>query len=527
MILEKEVSLVANGYIVGYYRNKGYVVKTNDKFIVRVEDLQETSKFKILVQCDVCGKQKRLEYRRYLKSFNCGGYYACCSKCALEKARDTNLKIHGHIFPMQATREIWLENNIQKFGSKYPTQSQQVKDKTRITVEERYGVSNVSKVEEFKQNSRNTNMMKRGVPHHMKLQEFIDKIADTHHQNYGMYYTKTEEFRQIMSDSHNKRTTNFYHNILDNNDYEIISYKDLKFTINHNKCGYLFEIHRGQLYQRIHSFCEVCTHCYPISNHRSVKEQELINWISTSVGNIQYEVGNRIILNRKELDIYFEQENIAIEFNGLHWHSEHKKDSFYHLDKTINCLDKNIDLFHIFEDEWIFKQDIVKSIILKKLNLIEKVEIFEYSIKNVSIEDTLLFLSENYLSIVDIDIINNNIGLYVNNILISIICLNSDTCLIFCDKIFTCYTDSTKILFEHYLKTNSNLKITSLSEYRMFKSDSIYSDLGFVKGELQEPDYFWYKNINRYRHDDENIDLDKHSKIYGCGLQEWIYFGAK
>ena len=38
MILEKEVSITANGYIVGYYRNKGYVVKTNDKFIVRVED---------------------------------------------------------------------------------------------------------------------------------------------------------------------------------------------------------------------------------------------------------------------------------------------------------------------------------------------------------------------------------------------------------------------------------------------------------------------------------------------------------
>lgn len=243
----------------------------------------------------------------------------------------------------------------------------------------------------------------------------------------------------------------------------------------------------------------------------------------------KFEVGNRIILNRKELDIYVEQENIAIEFNGLHWHSEHKKDSFYHLDKTNNCLNKNIDLFHIFEDEWIFKQDIVKSIILRKLNLIEKIENYEYLIENVSVEDTMQFLSENHLSIVDVDISNNNIGLYVDNTLISIICLNNNNCLIFCDKIFTCYTDSTKILFEHYLKTktNINLNITSLSEYRMFKSDSIYSDLGFVKGELKEPDYFWYKNINRYRHDTENIDLNKHSKIYGCGLQEWIYLGAK
>ena len=38
-----------------------------------------------------------------------------------------------------------------------------------------------------------------------------------------------------------------------------------------------------------------------------------------------------------------------------------RKDKYYHLKKLEDCEEKGIRLIQIFEDEWIFKQEIVKS----------------------------------------------------------------------------------------------------------------------------------------------------------------------
>jgi len=75
--------------------------------------------------------------------------------------------------------------------------------------------------------------------------------------------------------------------------------------------------------------------------------------------NITYEVGNRSILNGKELDFYFPDHNFAIEFNGIYWHSEVSggKDKNYHYDKWKSCNDKNIYLMMIWEDDWKSKKE--------------------------------------------------------------------------------------------------------------------------------------------------------------------------
>ena len=69
---------------------------------------------------------------------------------------------------------------------------------------------------------------------------------------------------------------------------------------------------------------------------------------------------NRKILQGKELDIFIPSQNIAIEYNGLHWHSEAGgKDKHYHINKLNICNSKGVKLIHIFEDEFINKKQIV------------------------------------------------------------------------------------------------------------------------------------------------------------------------
>jgi very-short-patch-repair endonuclease len=66
-----------------------------------------------------------------------------------------------------------------------------------------------------------------------------------------------------------------------------------------------------------------------------------------------------------ELDEYIEEKKLAIELDGLYWHSdEAKPDPLYHLNKTEMCEKLGIRLIHIFDVEWILKNEIVKSRIM-------------------------------------------------------------------------------------------------------------------------------------------------------------------
>lgn len=65
-----------------------------------------------------------------------------------------------------------------------------------------------------------------------------------------------------------------------------------------------------------------------------------------------------------DLDLFLPERNIAIEINGVYSHCEVFKNKDYHLMKTQRCEAVGVRLIHIFEDEWVYRQDIVKSRLL-------------------------------------------------------------------------------------------------------------------------------------------------------------------
>lgn len=99
----------------------------------------------------------------------------------------------------------------------------------------------------------------------------------------------------------------------------------------------------------------------------SIYEDEICKLLDTY--NIKYTRKNRQIIKPKELDIYIPPKNIAIEFNGLYWHTTEYVDKNQHLEKTKMCEEKNIRLIHIFEDDWLLKRSICESIILSALGI--------------------------------------------------------------------------------------------------------------------------------------------------------------
>ena len=124
----------------------------------------------------------------------------------------------------------------------------------------------------------------------------------------------------------------------------------------------------------------------------SKSEDEIADFIKE--GGFTVTRNDRSILeNRHELDIYIPDRQLAIEFDGVFWHNEMNKPVNYHLNKTEECNKKGIKLIHIFEDEWLDKPNIWKSMLNNLLGLNEN-RIFarKCEIKEVSMEDSKTFL---------------------------------------------------------------------------------------------------------------------------------------
>src|SRR5574344_3074193 len=147
--------------------------------------------------------------------------------------------------------------------------------------------------------------------------------------------------------------------------------------------------------------------------HKKVSkvESDLFDWIPTQ----NKEHGNRAIISPLELDIYLPDINLAIEYDGIYWHSDLYKPRNYHLNKTLKCNEVNITLFHIFETDNI---EIWKSMISNKLKLNQRIYARKCTIKELEYKDVKEFLDNNHLQKSCTSKIN--LGLFYNSELVEV-----------------------------------------------------------------------------------------------------------
>lgn len=72
---------------------------------------------------------------------------------------------------------------------------------------------------------------------------------------------------------------------------------------------------------------------------------------------------------RMEVDIWIPSKKVAIEFNGLYWHSSKFKSSKYHANKYKAAKEAGIRLVQVWEDDWMLRPDIVKEHIRQVLGM--------------------------------------------------------------------------------------------------------------------------------------------------------------
>ena len=126
-------------------------------------------------------------------------------------------------------------------------------------------------------------------------------------------------------------------------------------------------------------------------------EKDIYNILCNYCNRI--DIHNRKVIKQLELDIYIPEKRIAIEINGSYWHSESRKDKYYHQNKTINCAKQGIRLIHIFEYEWIYEVTRTKmeSFIADLVQSKKQLQARKLKVKGVSNIDTRNFLNKYHL----------------------------------------------------------------------------------------------------------------------------------
>lgn len=516
----------------GYRTNENYLKLNNNDLYNKINDFTKINKLS-----NLSFKQKiwhfinNIKYKpkcycgtelKFKKSLSEGYGKYCSIPCT---NRDRN-----HINNVKIT-------NTKKYGGSTPFSSSNIKLKAKKTLLDKYGVDNIFKDIQY---IKDKTIKKHGISHISKLETTKNKREQTNIKSYGV---KTplliEEVRNKSEIIKLKKFVEKYKHL------KILKINGVEITIDCNKCGSPYTIDRSVLWHR-NLICEnPCTHCNPIKSGTSIMESEIKDFIN-SLG-FKFIETDRTILNGKEIDIYIPELKIAIEYNGLFWHSSKFVNKNYHLNKTETCSTNGIFLIHIFEDEWLFKKDIVKSRLKNILGLTEnKIYARKCQIKPVKTEEKTKFLIDNHIQAETGSKIN--LGLYYNDELISIMTFGNKRIILgykdtksnewellrFCNKLNTTVIGGASKLLNYFIKTYQPKEIISYAD-RRWSQGKLYLNLGFNFVKTSTPNYFYVINNRRehrfkFRKDvliregydsnltEEEIMLNRGiNRIYDCG----------
>lgn len=429
-------------------------------------------------------------------------------------------------------------------------------ERQKKTFNKKYSVDFYPQHKEFVEKQKKTKKLKYGDENYNNC----EKGKKTKLQKYG-----DENFNNLIKQKKTIKEKYGSENISQTNWYKKFvlkqlkdKYPDINIVDNENqiikifceKCNSSYDINKQLLYERYKRNYELCTICSPVGiKSRSEYEKE-INEFLISIG-IDTKVSYRGLPNKKEIDILIPEKNIGIEVNGVYWHNELYKNNDYHLNKQILCENENITLIQIFEDEWIYKKDIVKSILQNRVGK-TKNKIFsrKCEIKEITSKESKTFLDENHIQ----GNVNSKvrIGLFFEQELVSLMCFSKGRIIMggkedewemtrFCNKKEYNVIGSASKLLKVFEKKYKPKKIISYSDKRWFDG-KMYEKLGFKKISESKPNY-WYviNDLRQHRFNyrksilvSQGYDRNKTEKeimferkiyrIYDCGNIRWEYY---
>jgi hypothetical protein len=590
-ILKKAYNIGSLSSFLRNPKNIEYLEELNSNIPIEASEFSISEKMWYYInninQPQLCSCGKMLSYIG-LKN----GYRKTCGNkdCFVKARKETSIENWGVDNPSKSEeiRDKTSKTILEKYNGKHYMYDETIRDKFKSTMIENHGVEWSQQNVDIKNKSIetwNNNSNKEEIINNrneiLKSKNYVEinnKKELTKINKYGSIeeYKKDlsskikESFKQKELDIPNYRDninikkSNSYKNTiinkiksnLDENTLFISKYvnignTDSIYLMKCLKCKNEFNINRQLFVLRKSNEKCICLNCNPILSGKSGKEIELVNFIKENYSG-EVITNTKSIITPLELDIYLPELKLAFEFNGLYWHSEEFKEKNYHLNKKLECLKKDIQLFHIWEDDWDNKKSILKSMILNKLGKSNK--IFARKCKIKVLEDNKLvreFLETNHIQ--GFVGSTTKLGLYHNNELVSLMTFgnlrknmnskskeNSYELLRFCNKLNTTVIGGASRLFKFFIENYKPVEVISYSDYSR-SVGNLYTKLGFSYDKLSDIGYYWFFDSKReYRFNFRKDILVKqgfnflkteveimhergYRRIFDCGMQKWIF----
>ena len=302
-------------------------------------------------------------------------------------------------------------------------------------------------------------------------------------------------------------------NIIHNNRYD---YSKVEYIRGNDKVCIICPEH-GEFWQTPNNHLQGhgCPKC-AVGKNISSEENEISEYIEELIDD-NIILNSRDIISPNELDIYVPSRNVAFEYDGLYWHSDKFVGRDYHLSKTEKAITKGIKLIHIFEDEWLYKKDIVKSMINKELGCSKIIDASNCDAKIIKNNVAETFVNNNSIQYyVPCDF---NMGLYYRDELLSTISFKNDKVnghyLLqnFCDKKYFTVRKGIIKLINEFINMMKPKEIITYIDRRWDNSDVFY-EIGFKHIESLAPTCHYIINNKRTTEINNNPDS---KRLDDCG----------
>lgn len=433
-------------------------------------------------KCEICGNPTKRgpSLQQPFRPF-CS--FACSRKpgsSTYQKAKQTNLVRFGYTSKLAAPEEI-ARRAKNGHGSANYTTAQKIKA---------------------------TNLMRYGTENVFSVPEIQNKIKNTHLKRYGGNFQtqRLGKKLELLNDA------DFCARLAEK--YCISTISDMLGIAGNTVVRY-FEKHSISSFKR----------------SRSNQEIELLEFLKTiGIKSEQIIVGDRTVIAPKELDIYIPHLALAIEMNGLYWHSEKAGiRRNYHLEKTQDCEHKGIKLIHIFENEWVLKQHIVKSRLAAACGRIRyKIGARSCTVCEITTEQKRQFLKQHHIQ-GDCPS-SSNLALFSRDEIVAVMTLGKSRfdksapyeLLRFCCKQGLRIPGAFSRLLSKF-REKHNGSIVSFAD-RRWSSGNVYKKNGFVKIGETGPAYHYFKGSSLVVENRQRYQKHKLSKLlvdFDPALSEW------
>lgn len=468
-----------------------------------------------------------------------GSYRDCCSnRCATanplrkDKIKTTNLKVHGGVSPMSnaAVKQKIKNTNTERYGVDHPWKSKKVQHNIKKTMIERYGVEHALQSEQIKSKFKQTCVDRYGCDNPRKSPTTKNKIKSTNQQRYGVdYFNQTKLSADTLSTLSNKK-------------WMVDAY--VTHQMSSESISDMLECDPSTVLKYIHY------HNIPISpNHRSSGEIQLSTYINSLA--ITTITNTTSVIPPHELDIYIPSHKIAIEFNGVYWHSElQNKTKNYHLSKTQRCLDQDIQLIHISNNDWNDKRDIIQNRLQHKLSSASISPIYARKcvVEEISPSTTKTFITTHHIQ--GPRPATTHLGLYHNNTLVMVMSISKHKkweweIIRMCSLFGVSVVGGAGKLFKYFISVHKPNAVLSYAD-RSWGEGLVYQHMGFTHNGNTPPNYRYFhtkdpsKTYSRlqfqkhklegvldvYDHqltEWENMVLNGYDRIWDCGSARWLW----